>query len=60
MNEKQLELIMDIIQEQLSDYLADELAADIFGGIAEAIGSQSYILIMENQPNDVRIFLFVR
>lgn len=37
MNEKQFGLIMEIIQEQLSDYLADELTADILAWIAEGI-----------------------
>ena len=37
MNTKQIEIIMQIIEEQLTDYLADELAADILGAIAEGI-----------------------
>ena len=37
MNEKQINLIMEIIKEQLSEYLADELTEDIMAGIAEGI-----------------------
>lgn len=37
MNEKQIGLIMQIIEEQLTDYLADELVRDIMAGIAEGI-----------------------
>ena len=44
MNEKQMALIMEIIQEQLSDYLADELAADIFCAIAEGINDNMPVL----------------
>ena len=37
MNDRQLALILEIVQEQLSDYLDDELAAAIYGGIVEGI-----------------------
>lgn len=37
MNERQTELIMEIIKEQLDDYLTEELAAVVFAGIAEGI-----------------------
>ena len=37
MNDKQLALIMKIIEEQLTEYLADELVRDIMAGIAEGI-----------------------
>lgn len=37
MNEKQTNLIMEIIKEQLSEYLADALVNDIMAGIAEGI-----------------------
>ena len=44
MNERQLELILDIIQEHLSDYLDDVLAAEIFSGIAEGINDNMPLL----------------
>ena len=37
MNDRQLALILEIVQEQLNDYLDDELTAAIFAGIAEGI-----------------------
>lgn len=37
MNERQINLIMEIVREQLDDYLAPELAADIESGISEGI-----------------------
>ena len=37
MNERQLELVMEIIREQLDDYLDDELATAIFRCIAEGM-----------------------
>lgn len=37
MNERQTALIMEIVLEQLTDYLDDELAAVIYSGIAEGI-----------------------
>ena len=44
MNERQAALIMEIIQEQLSDYLDDELAAVIYAGIAEGINDNMPLL----------------
>ena len=44
MNEKQLDLIMEIIQEQLTDYLDDVLAAEIYNGIAEGINDNMELL----------------
>lgn len=44
MNDKQLALIMEIVQEQLSDYLDDELAAAIYCGIAEGINDNMPLL----------------
>ena len=37
MNEQQKQLILQIIKEQLDDYLADDLAMRIFYGIAEGL-----------------------
>lgn len=37
MNGRQMDLIMEIIREQLEEYLDDELAAAIMTGIAESI-----------------------
>ena len=37
MNDRQLELIMQIITEQLDDYFAQELAEDVARGIKEGI-----------------------
>ena len=37
MNERQINLIMEIVREQFDDYLAPELAADIESGISEGI-----------------------
>ena len=37
MNDRQLELIMQIIEEQLGDYLTKDLAEEIIAGIAEGI-----------------------
>lgn len=37
MNDRQLELIMQIIEEQLGDYLTQDLAEEIIAGIAEGI-----------------------
>lgn len=44
MNEKQITLIMEIIQEQLSDYLVDELAAVILSAIEEGINDNMPLL----------------
>ena len=44
MNEKQVDLILEIVEEQLSDYLDDELAAVVFAGIAEGINDNMPIL----------------
>ena len=44
MNDKQIDLIMQIVQEQLEDYLNDELAAVILGGIAEGINDNMPII----------------
>ena len=44
MNDKQIALIMEIVQEQLSDYLDDELAAVIMAGIAEGINDNLPLL----------------
>ena len=44
MNDRQLALILEIVQEQLSDYLADELAADIYSAIAEGINDNMPLL----------------
>ena len=37
MNDRQMGLILEIVREQLDDYLDDELATAIFRGIAEGI-----------------------
>ena len=37
MNDRQIELIMQIIREQLDDYFAQELAEDLARGIKEGI-----------------------
>ena len=37
MNERQIQLIMQIVREQLDDYLAEELAEDIATVIEEGI-----------------------
>lgn len=37
MNERQLQLIMQIVREQLSDYLAEALVDDLDKSIEEAI-----------------------
>lgn len=44
MNDKQIELIMQIIEEQLTDYLDDILAAEIMSGIAEGINDNMFML----------------
>ena len=44
MNDKQLELILEIVQEQLSEYLDDELAGAIYYGIAEGINDNLPLL----------------
>ena len=44
MNERQIALIMEIVKEQLDDYLAEELAADIWSGIAEGINDNLPLL----------------
>ena len=44
MNEKQVDLILEIVEEQLSDYQDDELAAVVFAGIAEGINDNMPIL----------------
>lgn len=44
MNQKQLELILEIVQEQMEDYLDDELTAAIYGGIVEAINDNLPLL----------------
>lgn len=44
MNEKQFDLIMEIIREQLDDYLAEELTADICARIAEGINDNLPLL----------------
>ena len=44
MNDRQVALIMEIIQEQLADYLDDELAAVIMAGIAEGINDNMPLL----------------
>ena len=44
MNEKQLKLIMEIIEEQLTDYLDEVLAAEIYSGIAEGINDNMPLL----------------
>lgn len=37
MNDKQMELIMQIVREQLSDYLAAPLVEDLCTGISDGI-----------------------
>ena len=44
MNDRQIDLIMEIIQEQLEDYLDDVLAARILSGIAESINDNMPLL----------------
>lgn len=44
MNDKQLELILEIVQEQLSEYLDDELAGAIYYGIAEGLNDNLPLL----------------
>lgn len=44
MNEKQVDMILEIVEEQLSDYLDDELAAVVFAGIAEGINDNMPLL----------------
>jgi len=44
MNDKQIGLIMQIIEEQLTEYLADELVRDIMAGIAEGINDNMPLL----------------
>lgn len=44
MNERQTELILEIIQEQLLDYMDEVLAAEIFRGIAEGINDNMPLL----------------
>ena len=44
MNERQRAFIMQIVRDQLSDYLADELVNDIAAGIDEGLYSNEDIL----------------
>lgn len=44
MNERQLELILQITREQLTDYLDEELAEKILAGIAEGLNDNMYML----------------
>lgn len=44
MNERQMELILQIVREQLSDYLADELVNDIMEGITEGINDNMMLI----------------
>ena len=44
MTEKQIELIMQIVREQLDDYLDEELAGRFAAGIEEGINDNSWQL----------------
>ena len=44
MNERQLMLVLEIIQEQLEDYLDDDLATAIMLGIAEGLNDNMPLL----------------
>lgn len=46
MNERQVQLIMQIVREQLDDYLAKELADVIAAGIEEGINDNMATLEM--------------
>ena len=37
MNDRQIDLILEIIDEQLNDYLSEELATEIMSGIKDCI-----------------------
>ena len=44
MNEKQIALILEIVQEQMEDYLDDDLVAAIYSGIVEGINDNMPLL----------------
>ena len=44
MNDRQTALILEIIREQLDDYLVEDLAEVVFAGIAEGINDNLPLL----------------
>lgn len=44
MNERQLDVIMGIVQEQLADYLSTDLTEEICGGIREGINDNMVLI----------------
>ena len=45
MNDRQLELIMQIIREQMNDYLDDDMTETIANAIEEGINDNMYTLV---------------
>lgn len=46
MNDRQMDLIRQIVSEQLNDYLAEELADDIMAGIDEGLNDNMALFEM--------------